>query len=324
MAGDIRLEDDGVTLEGSVVHVPGSLLVQGAVQVGSILQAHGPFQAQGPVEMKNVVGVGTASPQRPLHVESGEIHSGGSMGGFSFSSRNKAAKAFFPEGLGDRWVLYADMGTARLWTSPIGDVFTVRWNGQVFVGGQAAGYSFGDQSGTKDFVQTPKNGERWTWFAKDKTARLRSGKDLLTVTLDGRLGVNVVTPERQLHVQGEEIHSGGSGAGFSFSDRKAKSFVAMPTKGERWVWYADGKAARLWSGGDKLSVSADGILDAGGVLIGGGKIVVATGGFITIPGSGPIKGSKIPETIDLVAEIIALRAAVTALQEKVKALGGKP
>lgn len=302
MAADIRLGDDSVTIEGSTLQVQGSL------------------------------GVGTAAPQRPLHVETGEVHSGGDAGGFSFASRTKGGKNFFPEGIGDRWVLYADVAAAdvvaaRLWTSGgIGDVFSVRWNGQVFVGGGAAGYSFGDQKGTTQFVQNAKNGERWTWYAKDKVARLKAGKDLLAVTLDGKLGVNLGAnmPQQQLQVEGGEIHSGGAGAGFSFSDRKVKTLVATPAKGERWVWYADQKTARLWSGTDKLTVTDDGMLQVGNIIIGNGVIVAPTGVVLTFPSGGSAKGPSTPEMIDLVASVVELRAAVAKLQQQVKALGGKP
>ena len=62
-------------------------------------------------------------------------------------------------------------------------------------------------------------------------------------------------PSRIVHVEGSEIHSGGSGGGFSFSDRANGAFVDLPGRsGRRWVWYALDGAARLWSGGDILTV----------------------------------------------------------------------
>ena len=39
--------------------------------------------------------------------------------------------------------------------------------------------------------------------------------------------------------------------------------MESPSVGERWVWYADGGKARLWSGGDRLTVTAAGQLGIG-------------------------------------------------------------
>ncbi|MBE9139176.1 tail fiber domain-containing protein [Nodosilinea sp. LEGE 07088] len=77
-----------------------------------------------------------------------------------------------------------------------------------------------------------------------------------SVILEGNVGVGTNNPARPLHVEGNEIHSGGAGAGFSFSDRNNSVFVNNPssTKGERWVWYATEKTARLWCGVDHIQV----------------------------------------------------------------------
>lgn len=78
------------------------------------------------------------------------------------------------------------------------------------------------------------------------------------VWVTGNVGVNTITPSRKLHVEGTEIHSGGQFGGFSFGNRNAAAFVENPVNGDRWVWYAEGGRARLWSGGDKLCVTPDG------------------------------------------------------------------
>ncbi|MFM7169413.1 MAG: hypothetical protein ACKOYH_00965 [Cyanobium sp.] len=80
--------------------------------------------------------------------------------------------------------------------------------------------------------------------------------------MGGNVGINTDQPQRRLHVQDSEIHSGGTAGGFSFSNR-GSGFINNPPNGERWVWYAQDQCARLWSGGNKLSVSAGGSLGIG-------------------------------------------------------------
>ena len=70
----------------------------------------------------------------------------------------------------------------------------------------------------------------------------------------GSLAIGTANPVRPMHVESGEIHSGGPGGGFSFSDRAKPAFVGGPQNGERWVWYAHQEAARLWSGGDVMVV----------------------------------------------------------------------
>ncbi len=89
----------------------------------------------------------------------------------------------------------------------------------------------------------------------------RSNSADLTISTTA-LGVNTQQPQRTLHVEGNEIHSGGPGGGLSFSNRES-GFVMAPGAGERWVWYAAGGVARLWSGDDKLAVTSGGRLGIG-------------------------------------------------------------
>jgi hypothetical protein len=84
--------------------------------------------------------------------------------------------------------------------------------------------------------------------------------DRLVIDQSGNLsiGIGASQAQRTLHVEGSEIHSGGPGGGFSFMNRGTAGFVNSPGAGERWVWYALGGSARLWSGGDKLTISPTG------------------------------------------------------------------
>jgi hypothetical protein len=81
------------------------------------------------------------------------------------------------------------------------------------------------------------------------------------ITVEGALGVNEFHPKRDLHVNGNEIHSGGSSGGFSFGER-GKDFVEVPSAGERWVLYASNGEARLWSRFDRFSINSLGHIKA--------------------------------------------------------------
>jgi hypothetical protein len=94
------------------------------------------------------------------------------------------------------------------------------------------------------------------WHLRDVTAQA----DRVVVDQAGNVGIGIgaATAHRQLHVEGSEVHSGGSGGGFSFADRDVEQMVNNPVAGERWVLYAAEGTARLWSGADLLSCSTTG------------------------------------------------------------------
>jgi hypothetical protein len=80
------------------------------------------------------IGIGTATPQRALHVEApirGEIHSGGGSGGFSFADRSTGGFVESPAN-GQRWVWYAAAGNARLWSGS--DLLTLTSAGRLGLG----------------------------------------------------------------------------------------------------------------------------------------------------------------------------------------------
>jgi len=114
-----------------------------------------------------------------------------------------------------------------------------------------------DDPARLQFQQTGAGQETNPQFASWIGHARTSSADL--AVMGGNLGVGTLQPFRRLHVEASEIHSGGAGAGFSFGNREDGS-VESPVNGERWVWYSTGRVARLWSGGDKLSVTAAGNL----------------------------------------------------------------
>ena len=75
------------------------------------------------------------------------------------------------------------------------------------------------------------------------------------VLVEGNLGIGTVSPQRIVHVEGGEVHTGGPSGGFSFADRAAGGLVNNPAKGERWVWYAQGGGAHLWSAADAITIA---------------------------------------------------------------------
>ncbi|MER5384426.1 hypothetical protein ABT040_29885, partial [Streptomyces sp. NPDC002688] len=91
-----------------------------------------------------------------------------------------------------------------------------------------------------------------------------AGQDRFLIDWNGNVGIGLSQPKRSLHVEGTEVHSGGSAGGYSFADRTASSgaFVETPSAGQRWTWYAQGGRARLWSGSDQITVGTGGEGDA--------------------------------------------------------------
>ena len=125
--------------------------------------------------------------------------------------------------------------------------------------GWGAGLQLGNRGGTGRTYGTYA-GDDGRWHFVD----VSQGQDRLVVDAAGHIGIGTETDPlaKALHVMGS-LHSGGADAGFSFMDRNVPGYVDAPTTGQRWVWYADGGYARLWSGTDQLSVGGPG--DGGGL-----------------------------------------------------------
>ena len=70
------------------------------------------------------IGTGGAPAQRTLHVEGSGIHTAGPAGGYSFATRGPSAFVESPTH-GERWVWYAQDGTARLSSGSNEDILTI-------------------------------------------------------------------------------------------------------------------------------------------------------------------------------------------------------
>jgi hypothetical protein len=173
------------------------------------------------------VGINTLNPERTLHVEGDVLVSGpesliyvdrfgGPSSGLAvFSSKN-------PEPPYIEWMHHKDGGAP------------VRF-----------GYiQAGDFGATKEFRFAAENQAKFTF-------------------MNGDVGMGTANPARRLHVEPSEIHSGGAWGGFSFANRDTQTFMDTPRAGERWVWYAQGGTARLWSGGDIFSITPSGNVGIG-------------------------------------------------------------
>ncbi len=157
---------------------------------------------------------------------------------------------------------------------------------EIHSGGPASGFSFADR--------TAGNQMRWVWYAQDTSARLwnqATGLDMVLVSPFGSLEITGSLrastpgsfggpPAPAVHAEGY-THSSGNQAGFSFADRRTNpTLVHDPRQGERWVWYADGGTARLWSGSDRLSIHhkdgtrVEGNLQVTGTLTQGSSIAL--------------------------------------------------
>jgi hypothetical protein len=95
-------------------------------------------------------------------------------------------------------------------------------------------------------------------FGATKEFRFGAENTTKFMFLDGDVGMGTVNPARRLHVEPSEIHTEGAWGGFSFANRDTQIFMDGPRAGERWVWYAQGRGARLWSGGDLFSITPSG------------------------------------------------------------------
>ena len=173
------------------------------------------------------VGIGTLTPEAKLDIRNVPAPIGNALG----------AGKWFQVGDGDdkgrMWLQYGDQLAPLLVLSDFDDPPRLQFQ----------------QTGTGQ--ETGPQFLSWIGHARNSSADL--------ALMGGNVGVGTLQPFRRLHVEASEIHSGGAGAGFSFGNREDGA-VEAPANGERWVWYSTGRVARLWSGGDKLYVTAAGNL----------------------------------------------------------------
>ena len=138
------------------------------------------------------------------------------------------------------------------------------WGSGLQLSNKAAGAktygTYAGSDGKWHFVDQTSQADR---LVIDQSGNLGIGASLsigANLGIGGNLGIGIGANQakRKLHVEGTEIHSGGPGGGFSFMNRGTQGFVETPAAGERWVWFAQGGTARLWSGVDRLTISPTG------------------------------------------------------------------
>ncbi|WP_413935782.1 hypothetical protein [Nitrospira sp. BLG_1] len=173
------------------------------------------------------VGIGTQAPDAKLDIRNVPAPTGNALGA------NRWLQVGDGDDTGRMWVQYGDQLAPLLVLSDFDDPPRIQFQ----------------QTGTGQ--ETGPQFSSWIGHARN------SSPDL--ALMGGNVGVGTLQPFRRLHVEASEIHTGGAGAGFSFGNREDGA-IETPANGERWVWYSTGHVARLWSGGDKLFVTASGNL----------------------------------------------------------------
>ncbi len=104
---------------------------------------------------------------------------------------------------------------------------------------------------------------------------IQDGKNSNRLFIDagtGNVGIGTLTPTVSLHVEctSGEVFAGGGIAGYCFANRNAPNNglrVEGAPAGQRWVWYANDKIARLWTNvnGDRIGIDADGNTQIGAI-----------------------------------------------------------
>lgn len=147
-----------------------------------------------------------------------------------------------------------------------------------------------------------ESGNPLSIFWHDNT---RYNGPFLTIQTNGEVGIGTMEPTSTLHVHGGEVHSTGPVAGFSFTTRDLPDGKTTGDDwGERWVWYAAGKSARLWSDSDLVTVTA----------IIGNQAKMAVKGTVECTFL-KLNGKQVgPELSNLRKEIDALKAEIAKLK----------
>jgi hypothetical protein len=234
-APQAALSIDGQTGQ---VTVPGTVSAAGALRVTSA-QGHAYQTSSGPdgwhftdatagadrfvvSQDGNVgVGVGPAQTARTVHVEGGEVHSGGGSGGFSFTDRQVGSFVNVPPN-GERWVWYALAGTAHLWSEF--DRISVSATGEgggLDVGRRMRVRQASDSSaGIWFFQSTPAADRAFVGMADDTHVgfwgNTGAGWGLRMDTGTGAVGINTASPSSQLDVSGPGIAISGRGGNGPF------------------------------------------------------------------------------------------------------------
>lgn len=207
---------------------------------------------------------GISAPGRPLHVL-GEAHVGGRGAAVSFGDPAANGIVDNPTN-GERWKWYVQGGEARLWSGKDRLRINNTEGGGLDVGRRMRMRQGGDGSAGTWLNQDAAGDRAFIGMAGDTMVGfygVSSDWSLLMDTDSGAVGIGTNAPQRMLHVEERglmsEIHSGGGGRG-GFSMGIEGAFVQSPANGERYVWYASGGKALLWSNDVLMSVDNAGNL----------------------------------------------------------------
>ena len=246
------------------------------------------------------VGIGTAQPARPLHVE-GELHSGGPGGGLSFGSTDADAFVETPDA-GQRWVWYAAAGVARLWSGT--DQLTVGAPGEG--GGLDVGRRMRVRQGLHDasagiwFRQAQPDADRAFVGMRDNDTvglygsgagwSLLMNVDSGQLSTTGGLGVGVGT-RADLRVSGDAVVGAGSNGTLTLRHINGKNFTSDDPD-DLYLNWATGRGVHVGGAvAAPLNVHGELHVDAG--LFPGGGVTLPAAGVISAPGRLHVSGDEL-------------------------------
>jgi hypothetical protein len=204
-------------------------------------------------------------------VEGTEVHSGGSVGGFSFTDRNVASFVESPDS-GQRWVWYSQAGEARLWSGE--DLLRVR--SPQAVAGRPDRVSFDVFRRMR--VRCRGIFSAGIWMHKDRDRGFVGmaddthvgfygvgggwGLTMDTSSANIGMGIGLTAPAARLHVDGSTAirAAGRTSSGGPFVIRFLNPGMGVDASGDIGIR----STGRVWAGQFEGDVSISGTLSEGG------------------------------------------------------------